>query len=123
MPVSYHIDTALRVVFTRATGRISDDMLLAYQERLRNDPAFNSAFDQIYDLSEVTDNAVSEAAIGRLVEINPFLPSVRRAFVTDTEPTRSHVATFLSLADVDAEQVRIFAEPAAARRWLYLPQA
>lgn len=123
MPVSYHIDTALRVVFTRATGRITGDVLLAYQDRLRNDPAFNSAFDQIYDLSEVTDNTVSQAAIGRLVKVNPFLPSVRRAFVTDTESTRSLVATFLSLADVDAEQVRIFAEPAAARPWLYLPQA
>ena len=118
MPVSYHIDTALRVVFTRATGRISYDMLLAHQDRLRNDPAF----DQIDDLSEVTDSTVSEAAIGRLVEINPFLPSVRRAFVTDTEPIRSLVATFLSLADVDAEQVRIFGELAAARQWLYLPQ-
>ncbi len=122
MPVSYHIDTASRVVFTRGTGRITDEDLLAYQDRLRGDPAFNSAFDQIYDLRQVTENVVSDATMRRLGERNPFLPSVRRAFITDTELTHSRVTTFLSLADVDPEQVRIFGDMAAARRWLYLPQ-
>ena len=123
MPVSYQIDTASRVVFTRGTGRITDDDVLAYQDRLRSDPAFNPAFDQIYDLSEVIESVVSDATLRRLGERNPFLPSVRRAFITTIESSHRHVETFLSMADLDSEQVRIFSDMAAARRWLYLPQA
>ena len=122
MPVSYRIDTAARVVFSKVEGRVTDDECLAHQNRLRADPAFDRSFDYIYDMSEVTEADVSEDTIRLLTERNPFLPSVRRAIVAKTEQTGELARMFLAHTKADPNEVRVYASVEEARRSLYLPK-
>ena len=73
MPTSYQIDTAVRVIFSKAEGLLTDEDLLAHQNQLREDPAFNWSFDQIYDFREasevrVTSDTVQDLLRARLYE-------------------------------------------------------
>ena len=120
MPASYKIDTAVRVIFSKAEGRVTDEELLAHQDRLREDPAFNLSFDQIYDYSDVTEINVSDDTIRQLAKRQPFLPSVQRAFVVKSDSVRGLAQKFLAYAELDPGQVKIFDDMEAARQWLYL---
>ncbi len=120
MPASYRIDTAVRVIFSKAEGRVTDEDLMAHQIRLREDTAFNWSFDQIYDYSDVTEINVSDDTIRQLAKRQPFLPSVKRAFVVKSDYVRGLAQKFLTYAELDPGQVKIFDDMEAARRWLYL---
>ena len=120
MPASYRIDTAVRVIFSRAEGRLTDQDLLTHQDRLREDPAFQWSFDQIYDFSDVTAIDVTDATLRRLNERLPFLRGVKRAFVASSDMTRDLTERVSALRDVTMEQTRIFDDLEAARRWLHL---
>ena len=120
MPASYQIDTSVRVIFSKAEGRLTDADLLAHHKKLRADPAFDWAFDQIYDLRDVTEIDVSDDTIRQLAERQPFLPSVQRAFVAESESARELAQKYFDYAGVDPEQARTFTDMDDARRWLYL---
>ncbi len=120
MPASYRIDTAVRVIFSKAEGLLIDEDLLTHQNRLREDPAFNWSFDQIYDFGDVTAVDVTDVTVRRLVERRPFLPSVKRAIVVKSDVTRDLARKILAYTDADPEQMKIFSNTGAARRWLYL---
>ena len=118
MPVSYRIDSALGVVFTKGEGRVTDEEALAYQDQVCQDAAFDPAFNQILDLADVTEFAVSSETIRTLARRTPLLPSARRAVVAKSDLVYGMVRMFLSYSDVGPEQGQIFASVAEARRWL-----
>ena len=120
MALSYHIDTSLRLVFSRAEATIRDADLLAHQDRLRSDPAFDPSFDQLFDYSQVEEMDITEATVRLLAARNPFMASVRRAFVVVSEPARQLTAQFLAAGGLRPEDSRIFNSVAEARRWLHL---
>ena len=120
MPASYRIDTAVRVIFSKAEGLLTDQDMLEHQSRLREDPAFNWSFDHIYDFSEVTAVEVADDTLDRLVERQPFLKGVKRAFVVNSDKTREMVERLLAHQETPLEQRDIFDTVEAARRWLHL---
>ena len=120
MPASYQIDITVRVIFSKAEGLLTDEDLLTHQNRLRVDPAFEWSFDQIYDFSDVTAIDVKDATLRRLVERQPFLDGVKRAFVANSDMTRDMTEKLLAYRDGAVEQAEIFDNMEAARRWLHL---
>ena len=118
MPASYRIDTAVRVIFSKAEGRLTDQDLLEHQSRLREDPVFNWSFDQIYDFGEVTEVDVTDDTLRRLMERQPFLQGVKRALVVRSDETRGMVEKLVAFRQTAAEQTKVFSSLEAARRWL-----
>ena len=72
MPVVLKIDPHRKVVHSTFYGRITDADLLGQRSRIAADPDFNPQFSDIVDFSDVTDPAITEAAIAALAA-NPTL--------------------------------------------------
>jgi hypothetical protein len=81
MPVSYRIDQAQRLVYSRGWGAVNEAELTSHAQSLRIDPAFNPDFGQIVDFTEVTRLGASYRSIRALARLVPFSRSARRVAV------------------------------------------
>jgi len=118
MPADYVIDSARGTVFSRAWGRLTTDDLLAAQDALRSDPAFDPGFRQLYDFTGVTDIDVTRAAFPRLRARAPFDHTARQAFVVGSQAAYGMVRMYELLHDLTENQFRVFRDTDEAREWL-----
>ena len=122
MPADYRIDVEQATVFSRASGRLTDDDLQNHQRRLREDPDFRPDLNQLFDFQTVTDLQVTAAGIRILAERNPFGAGARRAFVVASQVMYGMLRMFQILTDDHPDELRVqFSDLEAARAWLGLP--
>lgn len=117
MPSRYHIDRANRLVLSSAEQTVTDDDLLGHIRQLRNDPDFDPAFDQLFDLSRVDRVEVTFNGVRLAVAESAFKPGVRRAFVTQRPALIGLVRTFEQMRR-DPHHIRVFATVELAQSWL-----
>lgn len=121
MPVTYTIDTKLRLVSFIASGDVTAAELLEYQNRLTRDPDFNPAFRQLADFSQATSASVSSDDVRALATRNAFDRSARRCVVVPTAELFGLARMFQAFRELSGgkEQLHIFKERKEALDWLF----
>ena len=81
MPTSYVIRPSSRRVDCVASGKFTDTEFRKAAEDVRNDPHFDPTFSQLFDLSAVTEFALSNSILKGLSMTSIFSPDAPRAIV------------------------------------------
>jgi hypothetical protein len=118
VPFSYTIDQSRRLLLTCASGVLSDADILAGAATLLADPAFDPTFNEIMDLREVSEVAMTHATMAGVAGRSILKPGVRRAFVTSNEMQYGMARMFTTLAASRGHLWHIFRSPEEAAVWL-----
>lgn len=121
MPISYRVDTSLRLVFSRAWGVVTDGEMLSHSLALRADPRFEPDFKHWLDAGAVTDLQLTSEVVRRLAAQTPFGPGSRRAVVASADFVFGMSRMFQLLRDDTPGQLSVFRDPASAHAFLELP--
>lgn len=120
MSADYEIDTDRRIIFSTASGVLTEDDLRGHRKQLRADPFFDPSFDQLWDCSEVTKVAVGIEVVRFLSRSSSYEAGAKRAVVAPDDITFGLARMFQTLHEDAPEEVRIFRSREEARRWLKL---
>jgi hypothetical protein len=125
MPASYRIDVRSGVVFTVFEGRVTNEELLEYQQRLAADQDFRPTMNNVIDTRGVTD--VSVTVLGLRIAATPsiFAPGSRRAIIASgTSPAyrygEGYLRMFEALRHQSGEDIKFFSTVEDVHRWLGL---
>jgi hypothetical protein len=118
MPMHYTIDPARRLVVCVAEGRYTDEDARAHQEKLRKDPAFDPSFDQIIDLTQTAEIAITAGCLSDLITTQPFKIGVRRAMIVASPVQYGTSRMIGGMAGARPTHFRIFSTRAEALIWL-----
>ncbi len=118
MPVSYRIDPRSRIVFTDAHGALTDADVIAFQERLRNEPDFEPDFGQLADCREIEAVDMTTEGVEEAARRSPFSEGARRAIVVRSDLTFGMARMFEALRHEAPDEVHVFRDVADALRWL-----
>ena len=121
MPASYHIDTALGVVYTVATGVTTDSDWLVHQMMLSNDPDFRPGMRHLADLREATELEMSGQGIDTAAAADPWGVGAKRACVAVRESVLRIVHGYEQSRSNPEDEFRVFQSMDEARAWLGLP--
>jgi hypothetical protein len=121
MPTSYRIDERLGMIFSSASGVVTDDDLRGHQRAVLADPGFDPRFSQIWDFQGVEDVEVSNEALRALAESKSYSAESKRAVVAPRDVVYGMARMFQMLHEEAPEAFRVFRTPAEARAWLGLP--
>ncbi len=123
MPFSYVVYQEQRLVISAGSGRVTQAEIKERQDQTASDPDFAPEFDQIVDLTAVTDFEMSMDEFAALARRKVFASRSRRAFVASTP----HVfgmgrlwEAHSELADDDPSKIQVFYDLPAALKWLGL---
>lgn len=122
MPCSYVIDSQKRLVLSTAWDRITFNEVIAHQDQLSSDSAFNPDFDQLVDATAVTAVDATLDEIKRVASRHIFSSSSHRAFVA-SKPEVFGVGRLLGAhmgMGRTPQQVHIFYDLPSALKWLGL---
>ncbi len=120
MSADYRIDAERRVIFSSASGVLTDADLHEHQARLRADPSFDRSFNQLWDFTQVIQLEVSSEALRRLSSFRSYEASARRAIVAGDDFGFGMGRMFQMLHDEAPEELQVFRSIDDARRWLGL---
>ena len=120
MPYSYLIDVEREVVFSRIWGTLTDEHVADHAIGLKEDPRFDSEFNQIIDLRELDDLQVTSSGIRKVAHIVPFRPDAKRAFVVGTEQAEALSRILFTYTDAGIDQYTLFRALEPAMEWVGL---
>lgn len=120
MPATYRIDTDLGVVFTEASGVLTDQELLHNQQSLKSDKNFRPSLKKLADFRAVTDVEVTAAGVRALAAGNPFGANSKCAMVTDNSTVFGLGRMFELVQPYPKGEFRLFHAISEARGWLGL---
>lgn len=118
MPVSYQLESARRLVRSRAWGVLTDAEIEAHYARLVQDPGFEPNFRQLCDMTEVTRIDATAEMLRRLAQRAIFSPGTQRAFVAVQDAHYGLTRMFQVFCELEGTRVEIFREIADADAWL-----
>jgi hypothetical protein len=121
MPVTYHIDEALHLVYVRWEGTVPMAEALAYADQLRADPSFEPDMAQISDARGVQmDGLTGPDALRDLALKSPLGSGSRRAIVVDKDVMFGVSRMYEAFAHDVGPEIKVFRDMDAAHRWLGL---
>jgi hypothetical protein len=120
MPSSYRIDADAKIVFSDHHGCLTDGDLLEHLDGLCADRTFESHFRQLADFRGVTSSEVTVEMVRHLATRNPFGAGARRAGVAESLTLFGLLRMFEMLTERSANEVEVFTDFDAARKWLGL---
>ena len=121
MPASYHIDLRAGVVFTLVEGHVTNEELLAHQQRMSADPDFRPTMNHVIDARAVTATAVTAFGVRVLATPSIFAAGSRRAIIAGgADNSSGYLNMFKNLRSQSGEDIRIFSTVEDAHRWLGL---
>lgn len=118
MPESYEIDAERGLVVCRAWGDLSSEDLHNHYRRLAADPAFSPHFEQLADLTEVTQFTVDSEAIESEARSSIFAPGTRRALVAPKGLAYGLARMFAAHGAASGQEMEVFTELGPAEKWL-----
>jgi hypothetical protein len=121
VPISYRVDRALRLVFSRAWGVVTDGEMLSHSAALRADPRFEPDFNHWLDADDVSDLRLTSEAVRRLAIQTPFGPGSRRAVVASADFVFGMSRMFQLMRDDNPGQLSVFRDAPSAHAFLALP--
>jgi hypothetical protein len=125
MPIEYRIDSAQKVVFAKAKGRLTDEDVFGYQQQVWSDPSV-AGFNELVDMSEV------EEIVPPSTERVRFLANTSAEMDDPDRPSRFAIVApqdlafglgrmygaYRELSPGSTKQVAIFRTKKAALSWL-----
>lgn len=120
MPASYVIDKQRRLVLTTGTGVVTFEDCKQHQDRLLDDPEFDSTYNQLLDLSRASRVLLNESNIRFLVVRHVFTKPSRRAIVSTDAQLMDLMRNAAELRKqfFGDEDVQFFSSREEALRWL-----
>lgn len=106
------------MVTSRLWGPITEDEVEAHNKKLRNDPTFNPSYQQLVDLTGITEILVGTGMINSTALDQFFNPGTRRAFVATSDATFGMARMFAMRAEGMGQTIEVFREPQKAKEWL-----
>ena len=123
MPADFSIDVKHRMVFSKATGVLTVGNVLDHMDRLIHHPDFLPAFNQIFDMREVTEIEMSNEDIKRLAGPNIFATESHRALLVTPGLQFGLGRMFATYRELAGETgIRILTDEKEARSWVSLPE-
>jgi len=122
LATTYRIDKARRIVFAKASGRVTDDEAFAEQRRLEADPDFEPDMGQLFDGREVSEFRVTSPGIRRLARRSPFGRGSRRALVAARDDTYGMARMYEMLRLGQGDEVTVVRSLSEALAWLGLAE-
>lgn len=120
MPYSYLIDLEREVVFSKIWGTLTDEHVAAHATGLKEDPRFDSEFNQIIDMRELSDLQVTGPGIRRVAQLVPFRPDARRAFVVGTGQAEALSRILFAYTEAGVDRYKVFRALPPAMEWVRL---
>lgn len=122
MSITYRIDTAQNIVWTTATGVLTDADLLAHKRNLINDPAFKPGSRELSDVRaverlEVTPNGISQF-VARDKADSAKLGDHKLAIVASADVVYGMARMYQTLSNEEVQHVMVFRTIPEARAWL-----
>lgn len=118
--VEYNIDVQTKTVYTNLRGVVTEDELFYHQNTLKQDPLFESHFNQLVNCLELTKFAVNSESLWQLASANLYSTHSQRAFVVTSALHFGMARIFQNLRTASNENIAIFKELSQARQWLGL---
>ena len=124
MSVFYNIDKERRLVLSTGSGVFTLADALAHQQRLANDPDFDSSFSQLVDLTHVTSVELTAFDIRKLAQANLFSRGSRRAILATSDVAFGLARMFGALRESAGEDgIHVFRDLNEALDWLFAKRA
>jgi hypothetical protein len=122
MPIAYRIDEEEGVVFTTATGVLTDDDILQHKSRLANDTKFKPGMRELSDVRGIESFSVTAAGVRNMASEDERhaarIASHRLAIVVSAEVAYDMACMYQNLTNKDLVAVEIFRNMEEARVWL-----
>jgi len=124
MPVRYVIDKERRLVVTTAWDRVTYTEIKAHRDQLLTDPAFNSEFDQLIDVTRATAWEIATNDLRMLARRKVFSPTSRRAWLATIPESfgLGRMAQAFHEVSESPSAVCTFYDLPAALKWLGLSE-
>ena len=115
MPVVLKINPQKRVVHSTFFGVITDKEFLGHTETILSHPDFRPEYDEIVDLTMVTDPQISPAAMRQLAgKKSLFLPSSKHAVVAPKDLSFEKAEQFRRMAETSRSNLKVVRTAAEA---------
>ena len=121
MPASYRIDKKRKMVFSLATGTLTDADCIRHRDRLLKDPRMDPSFDQLADITQAERVELTINGIHAIAHPIPFGEGSKRAVVTGHDFVFGMARMYQALTDHHSHEVTVFRDMDEARAWLKLP--
>ena|SRR5215467_2903229 len=119
MPVVLKIDSRRRVVYSSFYGRVTDKELLGHRSTIASDPGFKRDYNEIVDLTAVTDPAISDSTLAALAGSESLYDdSVAHIIVASAEFAVQLADKFKTLARGKRRNLFVVRTPAEAYKLL-----
>ena len=120
MPVTVTIDPEQRLTITTGEGVVTDEEFLRARERLLADPAFDPAFDRIWDFYAITEAQVSEAVVAQLISTSPNSekPICRAVVVSERAAPMTAILDFINRIRQANRRIAAFPDRDRAEKWI-----
>jgi hypothetical protein len=115
----YRIDITKRLVLVKFTGSWTPEDIESYLARLHADQRFSPTYDEIADLTEVENVAISDLQMMNLSAKVPFCSNSKRALVASTRG-QNHAAHLHRIIR-KGTRVRVFDSVQEAAQWIAQP--
>ena len=125
MPISYHIDNFTGVVFTKGTGVLKSEDIIAHIFTLLDDRAFIHGFKELCDFREVIQLLGSPDDINKIVSTDNRFDSSLKGCSLAIVATSDHVFGMMRMYEMlssSSFKIHIFRDIDKAETWLGLPE-
>ena len=116
--MSYKIDSARRLVLTRAWGELSSRELFDVMSQILLDPRFDPTYRSLGDLRDVTSITVDAMETAQTAASPLFAKGARRAIVATSDVAFGMARMFATFSERAGHEVRVFRDMALAEAWL-----
>ena len=122
MPITYEIDAERRIVFTKSSGTVTDEELLAHKVELTNDPSFCPTMVQICDCRHIEGFDGTSDGIRAMVEFDRKNAERRRghrvACVVTCDEMFGMARMYSQRSEGGPQQIGVFRSIHEAEAWL-----
>ncbi len=119
MPITYTIDTDNNLAIVKASGRLSDEAILKFEQEMIDDPRRRPGILVLFDARNVNTTTISREAIRKILELERkhFPPNgkSRTAIVINDQDGWQRACEF---ADKAGRKINVFSNIDVARAWL-----
>jgi hypothetical protein len=127
MPIRYTIDSKNGVVYTTASGTLTEDELLAHKRALMRDPAFNAGMKELSDIRAVEHLDVSVEAIQGLAKFDREhtndVGEHQLGLLVPTDFVFGMARMYEMMTEGNTAGVVVFRDEAEAKAWVGLGEA
>ena len=120
MPVTVTVYPERGLTITTGEGVVTDEEFLRAREHLLANPAFDPAFDRIWDFSAITEARVSEAVVAELVATSPNSdrPICRAVVVSERTTPMKYILDFMNRVRQANRRIAAFPDRGRAEEWI-----